>query len=443
MKFKTTWILLAAFTVIALFYFLVEKRQQAAKEEERIIARKLLPYGPKDVQWLVLINPRGERIEMERRGDDWMITYPTITPGSNSTIDVLLRQTVPGFRLKELAGAIDPAGYGLAEPFATLIIFSSARSQPDTIFVGDKTPTGSSSYVRLGGSPNIIVAHEMTRNVMQKNLYHLRDKNFLHLRAEAINKITITGGTKRVSLERTAYHWWREKPRHRVHNAVVEGNLNKITKALVYEFAREDIDSLSSFGFGEPKREIVLYTAADTVTIRFGARKGNRIYAVRTGEDRVLLLDRKVEGLFDILENGMRAMNLTFYYVGALHTIHYETADTSAVFEASGGRWNMAGAPSAPINSHEINRFLRKLESIKFTKITKEPFPEGGGFFDGADLQLTLRDPAGEIVDRMAISVIDDSHEIGASNSANAQGRLEAGTLASLHRIFTAIGSGP
>jgi hypothetical protein len=276
---------------------------------------------------------------------------------------------------------------------------------------------------------------------MRKNLYHLRDKNFVHFRIEAINEITISRGSETAHLELQGYHWWRKKPRYRVRNALVDQHLTELTRAVIYEFVREDIDSLSLFGFGKPKREVTLYMSVDTVTVRFGSSKDNRVYVVRTGKDRVLLLDRKVEKFFDMLDGGMRAMNLTFFDVGSLHSIHYETADTAAVFEAAGGQWNLEGSPEKAIRSHVINRMLRELESIKFTDIVKEDLSPDSIEFDSVDLRITFKNSDGDIVERIAFSYAGDASELGASSSADARGHLDAGTLASLQHIFSEIGS--
>lgn len=443
MKFKTTWILLGALIVIVVFFLLVEENQRTSKIEDRREKRKLLPYGPNDVQWFVLINPDGERIEMQRRGDDWMVTYPTVTLGSKSTIDIVLKQIVPGYRLEEFGEVSNLADFGLDEPFATLIISSRTRFSPDTIFIGDKTPTGSNSYVRLGGSRDVILAREMTHNAAKKNLYHLRDKHFVHFGIEAIDELTVRKGTARVHLTRDGRYWWLDDPRYRVDNAVVEQHCNELTRAVIYEFVREDTDSLELFGFEAQRGEIVLFTGSDTVEVRFGSRKGNRVYAVRSGVDKVLLLDETVEGMLDLAASEIRDMNLTFFDVSAVKSFSYETGDTTVAFEAAGGRWNIRGPDVMPAETYMVNSFLRALKAIEFTEIIEEPFPADTGGFESADLKLTLWNYDGEIVDVVTVTAPGANYEIGASFSANARGRLAAGTRATLHHLFERIGSAP
>ena len=110
-----------------------------------------------------------------------MIVHPTRTPASKSTIDSFLFQIVPGLKMEVFPAAANLGDFGFDDPFATVILSAAGSRYPDTIYVGDKTPTSSKCYIRLGSSRDVIITRELTHNVMNKNLFHLRDKNLFYI----------------------------------------------------------------------------------------------------------------------------------------------------------------------------------------------------------------------------------------------------------------------
>ena len=96
MRFKSTWILAALLLLIAAYYFLFEQRRQEAGERESRMSRRLLPYDKSEIDRFVLINPQGDRIEIEKSDTGWEIVSPVVTDASRSTIDAILIQLLPG-----------------------------------------------------------------------------------------------------------------------------------------------------------------------------------------------------------------------------------------------------------------------------------------------------------------------------------------------------------
>jgi hypothetical protein len=192
MSFKaTTWILIAALAAIVGYFFLVDQKNRARSVTERTLSAKVFPFRSEDVEGFILINPKGERIGVARSGSGWKVVSPVEAPGAGPEISSLLDQIVPGRKSSELENVRNLADYGLDKPFATMIIQRSGGSAPDTLFVGDETPAGSNCYLRLGSSPSVLISSELTRNVMNKGLFHLRDKNFLPEGSQSTDAIEI------------------------------------------------------------------------------------------------------------------------------------------------------------------------------------------------------------------------------------------------------------
>ncbi len=440
MRFKaTTLLLLAALAAVAAYYFLIEERSRAGKERARLEGTKLFLYEKKDIERFALTNPQGERIEVERDGDLWRVVSPVEAPGDGPTIDAFIGQVVPGRRGRELAAAKDPAEYGLAEPFATLVIRRAGAERPDTLFVGDKTPTSHNSYVRIGAAGPVLVSSDITHNVMNKNLYHLRDKNFISIRSDSIEALAIESAGRTLRLRREGVHWWFDGRRVRADRTKVEPYTDAVAGAIIYGFVREDASELASYGLASPSKRLSLSTGGETIRVSFGETKDGKVHAVRDGLDKVILLDGKLLEAFDWTAENLRAKNLSFLPEDSVRVLRYETPDTSVVFRRAGTKWVTAEADSTALRSWEVNALLRKLGSTTFERIIAEPLPPGGARLASPRLTVTLENAAGAAVERVTIAGSGGA-ERGASTTADCIGALPAGTAGALHEIFMRIG---
>lgn len=424
MRFKTTWILLAVLVMIIAYFIFVDEKQRSLSEAERESSPSLFPYGPADVERFILINPDGDTIDMERIYEDWRITSPVVTPGSKSTIESILLQTVPGQKLEEFADVENLADFGLAEPFASVILFVPGRATPDTVFIGDKTATTARSYVRAGGSRSVIITREMTRNVMQKTLYHLRDKNFLPFKAAAVEEFTVFDNGESYSLRRFGQGWWIRPPGFRGDTGRVEQYLGTLTEALIYGFPAEDLDDAGTFGLAPPGKRLTVHAGPLETEIRFGARSEDLVFATRSGLEKVLLLKQDLLNIFKWTPDDLRAMNLTFFDPAAVKTMTYETPDTSITIAERDGAWRYQGDETLALPVDSVRRLIGRLTALAFTEITNEPLALSAFNLEENGRIFTLTDSRGELVDIIKLSVSPEGYEMGASRSADARGLL-------------------
>ncbi|UCF06794.1 MAG: DUF4340 domain-containing protein [bacterium] len=436
MKFKTTWILFAVLAAIAAYFFLVEEKRRKADERERLQSRIMLPYEASEVERIVLFNPMGDRIEMKRTDTGWSIIAPVRTNGAATTIELLLKQTVPGQILERITDVAHMADFGLAEPFATVILFPTGKPLPDTIHIGDKTPTSSRCYVRLGDSDTILVTRDMTYNVMNKSLYHLRDKFFIDLDTETVTDIHIKTGPEVIHLRKDGRYWWFTDQGVRADRMKIEPYLTRLSESLIQEFITEGTEDLGRYDLDDPERVLTISTPSDEYRIAFGNHPDHSIFVLRNGLDNVVVLTEDLSYIFDLGRRELRAENLCFFDPFGVHMIRYEWSGAEIVLEAAGNDWSFGGDESIVIRRYQIITLLRTLEALPFETILTEPLDEGDERLEEPLVRMDLFDEAGERIDRITIAEEDDSHYIGASLTANAIGRLRGETLTDLLRML-------
>jgi hypothetical protein len=441
MSFKaTTWILIAALVAIVGYFFLVDEKNRAQSVAEHKLSTKLFPYRPEDVERFILVNPKGERIEVARSGSGWKIASPVEAPGAGPEISSFIDQIVPGRKNSELENVQNFADYGLNKPFATLIIHRAGGAAPDTLLVGDETPAGSNCYLRLGSSRSVFLSSDVTRNVMNKGLFHLRDKNFLPEGYQSIDAVEISAGMKRIRLVKGKGYWWFTANHIRANQLAIESYLSRLTDAVIHEFVREDTKELAPYGLKSPAGELVLARGKETVTIAFGNKKDYLVNVVRTGLDKVVAIEAALLEPFEWSTGNLRAMNFAFIDEDSVQTLEYVTPDTSIVIERAGTSWRVPERETPPIRAPEVNALIRKINSATFERILMEPRPADGKF-ERFGLRMTLADSRGSVIDRIVIIPQDDGSEIGSSTSANALGSLPRGTAAGIDAIFKRIGA--
>jgi hypothetical protein len=432
MRIKSTLILAALLVVIAAYYFLIEERKQESAERETKLSGRIFPYDKGKIDRFVLINPQGERIEIEKSVDGWKIVSPVFTDASSSMVDAILVQLLPGRKLDSFTEVVNLADYGLDPPFATIVFFGTDGMQPDTIFVGDKTPTSPSCYVRIGSSDTVLVSREITHNIVNKNLYHLRDKNFIHLDSGAVDSLRIEEGGVRIVISGRDGWWWIGDPSIRANKQMIDTYLNTLTLAIVYGFPAEDLSELDRFGLEKPERKMVLFSGPDRFDISFGSLSDDKVYVTRTGLDKVLLLEQKLLEPFDWTIEEIESHNLSFFESGRVARIIIETNGTRLSIDRGPDGWSLS---DKPVTQAKVQSFLRILGQISFVSIMERGIGDPESLPAPAALEISLEDEGGFPIEHISFFRAAETGEQAASLSSGVLGRIHPGTIGELERL--------
>jgi hypothetical protein len=432
MRFKSTWILAILLVAIAAYYFLVEERRKEADERRSKMSRRIFPYGREEIDRFVLINPQGDRIEIEKTYTGWKIISPVVTEASPAMIDAILMQLLPGWKLDSFTDVGNFADYGLEAPYATVIFHGAGRMHPDTIFVGDKTPTNPSCYVRLGSSDTVLVSREMTHNVVNKNLYHLRDKNFLHIGSDTVDSLRIEGSGRPLTFSRREGWWWVGTPPVRADKQLIDAYLNTLTLAIIRGFPAEDLSALDRFGLERPSKRIFLSSGHREIEISFGDPFEDQIHAVRTGLDKVLLLEQSVLEPFDWTMSDVVSKRLSFFEFDDVVRIIIATPDIQVSMERGPDGWRLG---DALVQQAKVQSFLKMLQIVRFESITDRGIGDSTSLPTPPSLKIELEGEGGFTIERILFFRADGIEEKAFSLTSDAFGPVGSGTIQQLARL--------
>ena len=137
-------------------YYLGPRREKAESAKGR-----LWTIEPKDVERITVVR-KGETLRLQRAPDGgWDMLEPVKTRGDRSVVDDM----VTGLATARVDREIDPnpakpGDFGLAPPEADVKLEVKGRSEPLSLQVGSKNPTGVWVYAREGGKPAVVTLSE-------------------------------------------------------------------------------------------------------------------------------------------------------------------------------------------------------------------------------------------------------------------------------------------
>ncbi len=437
MKARSLIILAVILVVVAGYFFLIDEKRRSDSAEAERSSRKLVPYGPLDIDAVSFINPYGETIMWERDGDGWLITFPITDIGDKSTIDMFLCQIAPGQKLEEFTDVADLSQYGLAPPYAIVILESERYGRIDTLYIGDKTATSFRSYVSLGSSGDVVVTRELAHNVMQKRLFHLREKNFISPADRDIIEFAIISGNDTLPFQRWGDSWKVSGSTLTVDRNVIEPWLTGLTSALIYEFAAENLENTLSFGIGDPPRSAILKTAqGDSIMISFGRRTESVVPVVKSGREKVMMIESGFLSAFHWTDDRLIVMSLSLVRPGTVAALQWETPDSVTSWRKENGIWMTTGDDPSPVDQEALKYLLMYLRSVGYENIVREREVVSGV---RPDVMITLGSASGEVLDIISLYRFEDGTAGGISVSGGNAGRINEGTLAEIYRARSAI----
>lgn len=438
MKARNTFILIAVLVVVASYFYFVEHRGEQEQEKEERLSRKLLPYPEKEVDRVKFLPPSGEIIEWQRDGEGWLITYPTVTAGSRETIDYFLQQIVPGRKIDEFDAGGNFADYGLASPYATLILFNDFRGRSDTIYIGDKTPLKTQCYVRIGSSPDVTISRDLTRNLMQKTLYHMRDKHFLRIEPDSVVALSALSGERRIDFRKRNGVWYVGDTRIAANRELVIPYITSLTDAVIRSFVREEMSDSSYYGIGAPPRRIILATREDTIHTSFGRIEEELVYVIRTGIDKILTLEKKYAQVFEWLDRDMLVLDVTTFQPGEVTAVRYESPGRTVVLNRARNGWTISGRPGAIAASEDVSFILMMTRGLSFDRLLgrSSAFDH---LLDGYTARLTLLAGPDATLDVITFSTLPSGEKVASSFSTGAAGTVMENVAGEIERRILEI----
>ncbi|MBN2185788.1 MAG: DUF4340 domain-containing protein [Candidatus Krumholzibacteriota bacterium] len=424
MSIKTTVILVLILIIISGIYFFDQKKIESVKEEQ-ITARQLLPYSYEEIDSVEFHSALGEEIRWRKNGNGWLITYPVVTEGSGSTIEYILKTIIPGRR----RSSFDPHGafadFGLENPSTYIILYNGIQSRSDTIYFGDKTPMNTQCYVRLGSSPDILLTNDLTRNLMKKSLYHLRNKIFLLEDPDSVRTISFQKGDLSYSFERRGEDWFLSDTDLPADRRLIIPYIGEITESLIYGFEAEDTLHPELFGILSPVRNVTLATPSGPISISFGRDDEKFVYAMRSGLDNIVKLESKLLKIFDWIDEKEMVLKVFFFDPGRAAELVCEYGEKTILIKLGQEGWSISEFPEIRLTREQISQLFAILGALSFESDISSISRARSGKNMIEREKYIIKDRDGELIDEIVVYADLNGKSSASSSKTGAFGTVD------------------
>ncbi|EAU65279.1 hypothetical protein STIAU_5345 [Stigmatella aurantiaca DW4/3-1] len=288
----------------------------ATGHQEQIFTATSADESPRDggvavpVFTHLTVQSKGATTVLELEGTTWRITAPLTARADKWTVDHLTRQLQSAkFKstVKEAPTQEELKTYGLASPVFSVTARAylpdasgGGKEEPDrqrtvTLHGGLENPFDGSLYVSREGDPRVYAADGAVRYALDKDLYALREKEFLGVEEPSLKTLSVTSRSGAYTLEQETDKTWRlTKPSSlRADAAKVKRMLQSLRDQRALAFPKDSAEERSRLGMDKPLVDALFsLRTGEPVRVRMSrveTQDAAKVYALREqGMDAIL-----------------------------------------------------------------------------------------------------------------------------------------------------------
>jgi hypothetical protein len=383
---------------IGLYYW--SNHASSAKTTEAAVKAppKILALNQADIIKLEIKKKDNQDVVVARESSgDWRITSPKEFAADSSAVSGML-STVSALSAERVVDekAADLQNYGLQPPAAEIVITENGN-QSQQLLLGDNTPSGGAAYAALAGSPRVFTVAIFIKTSLDKGLNDLRDKRFLTVADDKVNRLELLTGKSEIEFDRDKDQWQIVKPKpSRADSGAVDDLLRKLTNAKIDLKSAEDDQAKTAASFSKAESVGTAKVTSVAGSQELNVRKiGNDYYAKSSAVDDPYKIPSDIGQEFSKNLDDFR--NKKLFDFGYTDPARIEFRDgQKSYFLTKGGEdwWGSDGKKMEPATAYS---FLDKLREFKADK-----FVESG--FGSPAIEITVTPVAGGQVEKVLLS---------------------------------------
>ena len=402
---KVRGLLVALIVLAALggaLYWSNRKQKADAAKPAADTSPKILTI-PEDQIKEVKLKKTGGDTTVLRKGDDgkWQIVEPKPLRADQESVNSLA-STLSSLNADKLVEdkATDLAPYGLNSPGLDVTVVKKDGKTQD-LYVGDDTPTGSGSYVKLAGDPHVYTVSSYVKTSLDKTFNDLRDKRLLTFDQDKLTRVDLQAKGETIEFGKNNQNDWQIlKPRPlRADGSQVEELIRKLKDAKMdTSVSAEDAKkAAAAFASGARVAVATVADASGTESMEVRKDKDKNYYAKSSAVDGIYKVTADLgDGLDKKLDDFRNKKLFDFGW-----TDPNKVQVGKAAYDKVGDKW-MAGAKQ--MDSPSVQSVVDKLRDLTATK-----FLDSGGA--GAPvLDLVVSSNNGKRVEKVSITKQGDTY---------------------------------
>jgi Domain of unknown function (DUF4340) len=398
MNWKSVVVLVVLASALGGFFYYDTYWLTPAREKAESAKGRLWTVEPKDVE-AVTIKRSGDTIRLKRaQGGDWEMLEPVQARGDRATID----DVVTGLVTVRVDREIDPNpakpdDFGLEPAAAEVRLAIKGRTDPLTLQVGAKSPTGAWVYAREGQKPAVMTVSELVGRDTSRPVADFRDKTVIVFDRKGVTAVDLDVGGERIALQTDEANKWRivTPSPFRADADLIGGFLDKLSAAKVKEFVADSPASLGPYGLDRPSA-VTIWTGKDkersSRALRFGRvdaeKKG--VYVARAGEAGVMLAPEDLWEAFPKTVAALRDKVAVTYAPDKVSRVEVASIRGRVGIEREGTDWKITEPERLRADSGAVNALLWSIRDLRASAFLADAPSEIPRFLDKPDVTVKI-----------------------------------------------------
>ncbi len=347
-------------------YWSNKAKEAADKAPAKDAAPKVLTIPEADFKTIRLQkSSSGATVVQKSDAGKWQITEPKPLPADQDSVSSLVSTlaTVTSDRLIEEKPS-DLASYGLVSPPLEVIV-TKKDGKTEDLLVGDDTPTGGGSFVKLRNDPKVFSVSSSVKSSLDKTSKDLRDKRLLTFDSDKLTRVDLQAKGQPVEFGKNNQNEWQIlKPKPlRADGSQVEELIRKLKDAKM-DTTVSDEDAkkaVSAFASGTKVAVANVSDSAGTQTLEVRKDKDKNYYAKSSA----------VEGIFKVTSDLGDGLDKDLDSFRTKKLFDFGFSDPTKVtinqttYQKTGEKW-MNGAKQ--MDSTSVQAVVDKLRDLASTK---------------------------------------------------------------------------
>lgn len=371
--FRSTLILLAILAgLVGYIYFVEAKKKNTPGGEEA--KPKVYSVTADQISEVSVRTASGAPTVLKKAGGSWEIVQPIQSPADQGEVSGLT-SNIASAEIQRVVeeNPRDLKQYGLGEPRVDIGFKTGGKEFPH-LQLGDKTPTGSDIYARLGNDKKVFLIPAFLESTFNRSMFDLRDKSVLKFDRNKVDSVSLSTGDKRVQMAKSGEEWSITSPvGARADYGTVEGLIGRLQTAQMKALTAAEAKDLKQYGLDKPEVTATIRAAGAESTIQIGKKaEEGTLYARDAARPMVFTVESSLADELKKPADEFRRKDVFEFRPYNATRIEITRGTETLVFEKVKGqgkdaaeKWRQASPAARDIDTPKMDEFLTKLTNMR------------------------------------------------------------------------------
>ncbi len=351
--------------------------------------KKIIDAGKDDISMIELVRA-DTTIKLEKDGDIWQVREPLASRADKDTMNELLDEIASA----EVQDFVDDepedlAKYGLANPAATLTVYTGDEKAGQTLLLGSTNEDDTGVYAKRDIADNVVLMKKTLFEKIPTTVDDVRNKNLVLVALPDLRKIeySTANGSFTMVLDE-AGTWYVEKPRRIKADTIELGDLiNELGDIEAESFLAE---TKPEYGFDDPRVKIAMWykakgdtapTEQQPVTALIGAANpDDTTLAYAMNEESVPMIVKLESDTLDKLKKtffDFRDKVLVDFRRDDVDRMEVAYLDDTVTLERKGDSWSVVAPADVELRDQGVaDRLTWTINYLKMSNVVAAETPE-------------------------------------------------------------------